>query len=447
MRHINRRSFTSSSVAAASSVPLFSIGKPGESANNKLNVAVVGAGGMGLYAVAQARKENLVAICDVDDKRAAKAHTENPEAKRFKDFRVMLDNMGDEIDAVAISTPDHTHYAIALAAMQRGKHVFLQKPLAHNIWQCRELKKAAENYGVVTQMGNQGRTFPGMRRIQEWVGSGIIGDVKEVITWTNRPKTKHFAQPTEFPVPTDPVPATLDWDLWQGPVAPRPYSRAIAPVLWRSWWDYGCGALGDIGCHTFEAPYLALQLGLPTKVEVEQDEPLGPGCISMRSLTTYHFPARGNRPAVKMKWYENQLENVPKPQRWDPTKELHEIGGMYMEGSKETLYHGDMRPTSPRITPDERFNEVKPQLKQIPRLPNAVGGPIEEWFHAIKGGPAPNSSFAYAADLTELVLIGALAQRSGKTIHWDAENMCAKNRPELDKWIKEPARNGWDYKA
>ncbi len=442
----NRRQFlkTASLTAAASSLQGFAIGKEGESANSKINVAVVGAGGMGGYAVQQAKRQNLVALCDVDEVRAGKAFADNPDAKKYKDFRVMLDEMDKEIDAVAISTPDHTHFPIAMAAMERGKHIFVQKPLAHNIWQIRTLQKAAKKYGVVTQMGNQGHTFDGMRRIKEWVGGGVLGDVTEVVAWTNRPNSPYFVTPQEFPVKTGPVPGTLDWDLWQGPAAAREYAEAYVPTRWRGWWDYGCGSLGDIGCHTLDAPFCTLGLGMPSKVEVIRTPPPADGFITMSSVTIYHFPARDGKPPVTMKWYERGMD-VPEPKRWEKGEKLGEEGGMYMEGTKNTLYHSGMRPTSPRITPNARFAEVKPELKKIDRLPSLGKGPIEEWYNAIKGGPAPGSNFDYAVPLTEVVLLGALAQRSGKTIEWDAENMKVKGQPELDAWIKEPTREGWEY--
>lgn len=444
---MNRRSFlkTTGATAALFTLPRFAIGKPGESANGKLNVAVIGAGGMGGYAVTEAGKQNLVAFADVDDSRAAEAFKKHPDAPRFKDFRVMLDKLGNQIDAVCISTPDHTHFAAAMAAMERGKHVFVQKPLAHNIWQLRTLQKAAKHYRVITQMGNQGHTFEGMRRIKEWVDAGIVGDVREVITWTNRPCAPWFIAPKRFPIETGAPPAGLDWDLWQGPVASRPYSAEYVPTKWRSWWDYGCGALGDIGCHTFDAPVYVLGLGSPTRVEVEREQPPGPGFIPMKSVVTYHFPKRGSKPPVTLKWYEAGYE-VPKPKRWDAAEALPAKGGMYMEGSKETLYHEDMRPTKPLLTPSARMAEMQERIDKIEKLPSVGNGPIEEWFRAIKGeGPLPGSNFDYAVPLTEIVLLGALAQRTGKTIEWDAKQMKVKGQPELDALIKEPTRDGWQY--
>lgn len=443
MNHFSRRRFITTTTAA-SVLPQFSIGKSGGSANGKVNVAVVGAGGMGGYAVSMAKNENFIAICDVDENRAGKALKENPGAKPFKDFRVMLDKMGNEIDAVMISTPDHTHFPAAMAAMEMGKHVFIQKPLAHNIWQCRTLQKAAEHYKVITQMGNQGHNFGGMHRIKEWVDADVIGDVKEVITWTNRPNKPYFVPPSSFPPKNGSVPGSLDWDLWQGPVARRPYSEDYLPIRWRGWWDYGCGSLGDIGCHTFDAPFWVLGLGMPTKVEIDREDPPGEGFITMSSVVTYHFPARDGKPPVIMKWYEKGRD-APKPKRWVNDDPLDPRGGMYMEGTKETVYHGDMRPTSPTLTPRARFMEKRKSLSEIERLPDTPG-PIQEWLAAIKGaGPMPGSSFDYAARLTEVVLLGAMAQRTGKTIEWDADKMEVKGQPELAALIKEPVIEGWQY--
>jgi len=446
-RESRRRTFirTSALAAGALSLPRFAIGQPGGSPNGKIGIAVVGAGGMGGYAVDQAAQERLVALCDVDDQRACKAYEAHPAVPRFKDFRVMLDKLHKEIDAVAISTPDHTHFPIAMAAMELGKHVFVQKPLAHNIWQVRTLRKAARRYGVITQMGNQGHTFEGMRRIKEWVDAGVIGDVSEVVTWTDRPNPPWFVPPPSFPPTTSCPPGDLDWDLWQGPVAAREYSRAYVPVEWRGWWDYGCGPLGDIGCHTFDAPFWALDLGAPTRVQAFRDAPPGDGYISMKSVVTYQFPARGDKPPVTLTWYEKGFD-VPKPKRWESALPLAAEGGMYMEGTKETLYHAGMRPESPMITPAARFMEMKATLREIPRRPPVGDGPIEEWIRAIKGeGPRPGSDFDYAAPLTEMVLLGALAQRTGRTIEWDADAMRVKGQPELDALVKEPAREGWRY--
>ena len=443
----DRRAFirTSTLAAGALGLPRVSIARPGGSPNEKIAVGVVGVGGQGAYAVEQAANERLVAFCDVDDQRACKAYSAHPDVPRFKDFRVMLDKMHKQIDAVTISTPDHNHFPIAMAAMELGKHVFVEKPLAHNIWQARTLRKAARHYGVVTQMGNQGHTFEGMRRIKEWVDAGVVGDVSEVVTWTDRPNDPWFIPPRRFPPPTMCPPADLDWDLWQGPVTAREYSRAYVPVTWRGWWAYGCGSLGDIGCHTFDAPFWALDLGAPIRVQAFREPPPGDGFVPMNAVVTYQFPARAAKPPVTLTWYEKGYD-VPKPRRWEPGKPLPTEGGMYVEGTKETLFHAGMRPESPMLTPAARFMEMKDDLRRIPRRPPVGDGPIEEWLRAIKGdGPAPGSSFDYAAPLTEVVLLGVIAQRTGRTIEWDAEAMKVKGQPDLDPLVKEPAREGWRY--
>ena len=217
-----------------------------------------------------------------------------------------------------------------------------------------------------------------MRRIKEWVDAGIVGEVKEVVTWTNRPNPPWFVPPKEYPVPEQPVPATLDWDLWQGPVAHRPYNKTYVPVQWRGWWDYGCGGLGDIGCHTLDGPFWALGLGSPTKVEVDRKDPPNPGFIPMNSKVTYHFPARDGKPPVKLTWYEKGYE-APKPERWDQTKPLPSGGGMYMEGSKNTLFHAGMRPNSVQLTPNERFTE-KNGSQRPPRAGIAHQGTDAGWL-------------------------------------------------------------------
>ena len=454
MTTLNRRKFLATSAMAGAAVGLggCQVTKPTISPairkigpTDKINCAVVGVAGMGGYATRSAEKENLVALCDVDAKRAGKYFGRLNTTPQYADFRKMLDKHDKDIDAVLISTPDHTHFPIAMAAMELGKHVFIQKPLAHNVWQVRTLQAAAKKYGVVTQMGNQGHTFEGMRRMIEWTNAGIIGDVTEVVTWTNRPNAPWFVPPAKFPLPEEAVPEGLDWDLWQGPVPERKYSSEFVPTKWRGWWDYGCGGLGDIGCHTIDGPFWMLDLGLPTRVEVERKDPPVKGFISMSSKTTYHFPARGKKPPVKLTWYERGFE-VPKPKRWDQSQPLGAEGGMYMEGTKETLYHPGMRPRSPRITPNERFTEVKPELAKIEKLPSVGDGPIDEWFRAIKGiGKTPGSNFDYAVPLTETVLLGALAQRTGVSFDYDAKNMKVKGHPEFDVLLKEPVRKGWEY--
>lgn len=447
MTSYTRRDFLKKSALSAGvayTIPHFAIGQSGGSPNNKLNMAVIGAGGMGNYAVRASANENLVALCDVDQKRAHRAFRDYPNVRRFEDFRVMFDKMGKEIDAVCISTPDHTHFPAAMSAMELGKHVFVQKPLAHNIWQVRTLRKAMHYYKVKTQMGNQGHFFDGMNRIKEWVDAGVLGEVRKVDTWTDRPLPPYFVQQPAGSPKEQPIPGNLNWDLWLGPAKTRPYNEAYVPLRWRGWWDFGCASLGDIGCHTFDAPFWTLGLGMPTKVEVECGEVTNPACMPWGAKTIYHFPARGEKPPVVLTWYERGFE-VPKPAGWEGEFEPKE-GGMVMYGSKNTLFHYGMRPTSPYLLPQARMEAMKSTLREIPRRPGTRGGPIEQWVRVIKGEEKEcGSNFDYAAPLTEMVLLGTIAQRIGKTIEYDAANMAITNISGLDQLIKEPVREGWSY--
>lgn len=421
-----------------------------QNSKQKIRVACVGIGQMGNGAVSGSRDEEIVAFCDVDwrelgGRSAAEIAKKHPKVPKFTDFREMLDKKGSEIDAVLVSTPDHIHFPAAMAAMEANKHLFVQKPLAHNIWQVRTLRKAAQKYGVQTVMGNQGHCWEGIRLVKEWFEAGVLGEVKEVHCWTDRPKGKvgFINPPPAEPAKTALVPEGLSWDLWQGPVAPRDYSPEYLPQFWRGWWDYGCGGLGDIGCHCLDAPFWVLQLGMPEKVEVvEQEKWENRAYTAPASHIIFHFAARGEMPAVQIHWYEGGLLPEPLP---GMTKGLPD-NGMIMKGSKETLFSEGMRVQSPQLWPRERMTPIIDILRRKP-LPRSVAGePIGELFAAIRGDiPHAGSHFDYACPLTELVNTGVLAIRSGKTIEWDSANMKVKGAPEFDAWIKEPVRDGWSY--
>lgn len=440
MRSISRRKFLATTGAAslATLQPRFAIGQEGESPNDKLNIALIGAGGMARAAVEDCRDENFAAFCDVDDRRCRATYREHPDVPTFKDFREMMDTMDKEIDAVVVSTPDHTHFAAAMECMQRGKHVYVQKPLAHNIWQVRTLQKAAHKYGVVTQMGNQGHASNGIREAKEWYQAGILGEVREAHVWTDRPKLPWFEKPLSIPPEAESVPQALDWDLWQGPVPARSFSSEYVPVKWRGWWDYGCGSLGDIGCHELDTPVWAMDLGIPEKVEVKLNDAMNRDFTSFSAVVTYHFAARGDKPATKVYWYEGC--EAPRPEKMSDDESL--VGnGSYMVGSKETLYMPYMHPNTPKlIGASESRDDLPPAT-----IPRVAGGPFREWIRGIKGGPAPGSNFDVSANLTEVVLLGAMAIRCGHTIEWDAEKLEVKGHPELSSYIKEEARPGWEY--
>jgi len=385
-------------------------------------------------------------MCDVDDRQTAQGFKACPNAKRYKDFRVMLDEMHRDIDAVIIATPDHTHFAAAMACMELGKHVFVEKPLCHNIWQSRTLKKAAKHYGVVSQMGNQGHTTNGIRLVKEWYDMGLLGQVKEVHAWQpplNNVKAGAFVPSTTFPPQAMPVPKELDWDLWQGQASERPFNKVYAPGDWRGFYYYGNGKLGDWCCHTLDAPFWALDLGIPYYAEAKQINPIPDHTfVSEQSLVTWKFAARGEKAPVTMKWYEGFGKPEVRPE-WG-IDELP-VEGMIMIGEKKTLITG-MRPNDARLlVPKEEWEEFKknPPAKTIPRILEEK--PVQEWIAAIKNHTLPGSNFDYAASLVEMAQVGILAQRFGGEINYDAKTMKAVGRPELDIYIKEPARKGWSY--
>jgi len=445
MKNLSRRSFMKLAATAGTGalvIPNLLRCSP----NNRLNFAVIGVGGRGEASWTQVPQESIVAMCDVDDRQAAKGYEACPKAKRYKDFRKMFDEMAKDIDAVIIATPDHTHFAAAMAAMELGKHVFVEKPLAHNIWQLRVLKQAAKHYGVVSQMGNQGHTTNGIRLVKEWYEAGVLGQVKEVIAWQGKIDPIHdgyFRKPDSFPPKEEEIPKGLDWDLWQGPASVRPFNNIYAPGTWRGFYDLGDGKLGDWACHTLDAPFWALDLGMPHTVEGTIPNPMPDhSWVSEESLVTWQFAARRDKAPVTMKWYEGIEKPVIRPE-WGVDK-LPD-GGMIMIGDKKTLITGG-RPNDARLlVPDAEMKEFlkNAPAQTIPRVGEEQ--PVQEWVAAIKNHTLPGSNFDYSASLTEMIQVGILAQRFGGIINYDAANMKATGRPELDVHINEPARKGWDY--
>ncbi len=453
MKNLNRRSFvkTAATISAGAMIlPTLKSCSP----NSKLNLAFIGVGGRGSANIAACDQKdekgvslhNIVALCDVSEESAAEGFNAYPKAKRFSDFRVMLDKMGKEIDAVVIAIPDHSHFAATMAAMQLGKHVHVEKPLAHNIWQLRTLKKAAKHYGVITQMGNQGHTTEGIRFVKEWYDAGVLGDVREIHAWFNGPDFNpkgYFLKPDTYPPTGQPVPAGLDWETWLGPNSDRPYSPYYLPRFWRGWYEFGNAELGDWACHTLDAPFWSLDLGMPTSVDSIIRTPSPEGFVSDQSKLQFNFPARGNKPPVTLHWYEGGLQPENRPE-WN----MPELpgSGMVMVGDKKSLMTGG-RPNKPRLVgSDEEWLEFSKAIpkRTIPRV--AEEDPQGEWINAITGkGPMPGSTFDYAADLTEMALVGVMAQRFDTTIEYDAANMKVTNHPDFDQYIKEPVKEGWSY--
>jgi predicted dehydrogenase len=456
----SRRTFlksASTTAAAAFAFPAILRAQAGGSPNNRLNVAVIGAGGRGGAAVTAVRNENVVAICDVDEPRAdgslksiSERHpTESAgiaAAKRFTDYRKMFDQLGNQIDAVTISTPDHMHFPAAMTALALGKHVYVEKPLTHTVWEARELTKAARAKKVVTQMGNQGHAGEGCRILKEWVEAGVLGEVREVVSWTNRPFFPMWRQPVgtydkpdhskQIPV----VPASLNWDAWLGVAPARPYDPAYMPGLkWRGWWDFGTGAFGDVACHIMDGAYWALNLGAPTAVEA-----MAAGATDLAtphaSIVTNYFPARGNLPPVKYTWADGGLM-PPLPTSLELGRDLPSEAGTLLFGSKATVlcsFYYD----SVRIIPEAKMREMAPSLpaKTIPRVKD---GPFAEWLLGCKGGPTPGSNFEYSGPFTEAVLLANVAIRSRRRIEWDAKAMKVTNLPDANQFVTKEYRPGW----
>lgn len=463
MKNISRRNFLYSAgvvTAGAMIIPnLISC----SSKNSTVNLAIVGVGGRGssnwrgLVTESYNKEANkrvlnphvkIVALCDVSGTELAKASELLPGVPTFKDYRVMLDSMHKDIDAVIVSTPDHTHFAITMAAMQLGKHVYVEKPLAHNIWQLRTLTKAAKHYGVINQLGNQGHASNGIRNIKEWYDSGLLGEVKEVLAWFDGPdfNGRYFGKPSSYPPAAQPIPEGLDWDLWQGPAKERPFNDCYVPRRWRSWYELGNAELGDWACHTLDAPYWALDLGSPNVVQPvhsKRNEGMPDHIITDESILRFEFPKRGNKPPVNLTWYEGGKLPENRPE-WNIPK--LKGSGMIMVGEKMSVMTGG-RPNDARLLmPDEEWKTFKKNgwEQTIPRIPEQ--SQYKEFINAIRGeGPMPGSTFEYGAGLTEMALVGVMAQRFDKRIEFDAKNMKVTNHPELNAYIKEPVREGWAY--
>jgi len=446
----SRRAFLATTAGVALNfavVPRHVLGGPGFLApSERINMAGIGAGGMGGGDIATVSRlgANIIALCDVDDERAAGSYKAFPRARRYKDFREMLDKEARQIDAVTVGTPDHIHAVAAMAAIRAGKHVYCQKPLTHTLLECRALTKAAAAAGVATQMGNQGHATEGARLTNEWIQAGVIGTVREVHVWSDR-AGRLWKQGIPRPTETPPVPSTLDWNLWLGPIHERPYHPAYVPVTWRGWWDFGTGAMGDMGCHIIDHPIWALGLGAPSVVEARTtlDGSFLDGntpnfeTYPIAALIYYEFPARGALPPVRMTWYDGGLM-PPAPAEMPLDQRLPENGVLYV-GSKGKMYHsshGGMPELLPRALHEEAV--------KVPKTMERSPGHYEEWVLACKGGPRPVSNFDYSGPMTEIALLGVLSLRApGRRLEWDSENQKLKNAPELNQYIHAEYRRGW----
>jgi len=452
---MKRRTFIQSSLGMGTmlGMPLTSLLKAAEEANripeaDRLNVAYIGVGGHGAQAVRSNQMERTAAFCDVDDRSAEETYSLFPEVPRFRDFRVMFDKLGKGIDAVSICTPDHTHFPIAMEAMRRGYPIYLEKPMAHTISQIRTLRAAAAKYKVTTQLGIQGHSHNALRLLKEWLDAGVIGPVSNVHLWTDRPMDRDY-HGFEADAPAEPVPDGLDWDLWLGPARHRPYNPVYLPMSWRGWWDFGNGPLGDIGAHMWDVLEFCLNLGAPAKVTAVNPRMSQVGTPRWCTVD-YSYPARQGRGPVTVHWQSGLKDGQPHMPADLPFlpegKELHKGAAIYLVGKEGAIYISAMRVQAiPEVFPRERWLDFKAALP--PRtLPRLRGSHHEDFFNAIREGRKAGAGFDYGAPLNEGVLVGNLALLTGKTIHWDSENMKATGVPEADPFIHAPEpRDGWKY--
>jgi predicted dehydrogenase len=429
-------------------VPRHVLGGSGQTPpSERINVAGIGAGGMGGGDISTVSKlgANIVALCDVDDVRGAGSFAAHPKARRYKDFRILLEKEANNIDAVTVGTPDHIHAVASMAAIRAGKHVYCQKPLTHTLHECRELTKAAATSKVVTSMGNQGHATEGARLTNEWIRAGVIGEVREVHVWSDR-AGRLWKQGIGRPPETPATPATLDWNLWLGPIPERPYHPAYCPVSWRGWRDFGTGAMGDMGCHIIDHPVWALELGPPSSVEarttldgsfLEKNQP-NFETYPIAALIYYEFPARGKLPPVRMTWYDGGLM-PPSPAELPAGRQLPDNGVLYI-GSKGKMYHSS-HGGMPQLLPEALHEQAKLVPKTMERSP----GHYEEWVQACRGGKRPMASFDYSGPMTEIALLGVLSLRApGKRLEWDSQNLMVPNAPELNQYIHTEYRKGWN---
>lgn len=441
---VTRRQFlgATASAAAFTIVPAHVLGGPRHTApSEKLNIAGIGVGGMGAANLAGLETENIVALCDVDRAYAARTFQKYPQARVWTDYREMLEKQQD-VDAVVIATPDHTHAVIAMAALRAGKHVYCQKPLTHDIGEARALAKAAAESRVATQMGIQGHSGEGARLICEWIAAGAIGEVREVDAWScdsyypwgHAPwSPRCSARPTDTP----PVPDTLDWDLWLGPAAERPYHPAYLPMCWRAWHAFGSGWTADRGAHTLDPVVWALHLGAPGSVEASSlgltDE-----LHALAAVITYRFPARGDRPPVTVTWYEGL--RAPRPEELEDGRQMGDAeGGVIFKGTKGKLMCGTYG-NSPRLIPESRMREFARPAPTLPRVPDSHE---QDWVRACKSGRPAGAEFGYGALVTEICALGNIAKRVDGRIEWDAAAARITNNADANRFVRTEYRSGW----
>lgn len=460
---VSRRKFVKSlaiSTTTFTIIPRHVLGGTGFIApSDKVNIGVVGVGGRGKQNVAELLKLEDVQVAAIADpaeywdltkfyykteagrgpvKKIINEHysqTTKYKVGEYTDFRKMLENE-KALDAILCATPDHTHAYVSLLSMDVNKHVYCEKPLTHNIWEARQVQKVSKEKKLATQMGNQLHSTPGIRQSVEYLRAGLIGEVKEVHAWV--PATRWTTGLKGLPVESTAMPDGLDWDLWLGPRETREFNEVYAPVTWRDFWDFGCGAMGDFGCHELDAATWGLDLSSPNTIELfpagYNDENIAPH----GEIGYFEFPAGPENGPVKLTWYSGGLR-PPHPDLLPENQNLSRRGSMYIGEKGIMVYQG--RGQAPKLFPDNLNEEIN---KLTPIL-DTTNGHHRDWVDAIKGGKPASSNFEYATRLTEITLLGVLSLRmGGKKIYWDAQNMKAKGLPEADQFIRESVREGWE---
>ncbi|PAY19721.1 dehydrogenase [Rhodopirellula sp. SM50] len=466
-KRTNRRGFLGRTAAAGAVGVGYWTGtspvlKAQESALQGLSAGCIGVGGKGGSDTSHIAENgvNIAALCDIDGDTVNKKAREFPNAEKFSDFREMLDKVGDKIDIVTVSTPDHTHAAAAVRAMRMKKHVYCQKPLTWSIGEARLMRETAEQMGVVTQMGNQGTSEDGLRTAVEVIQSGAIGDVSEVHVWSNRPV---WPQGQGRPEGEDPIPENLNWDAWIGPAPMRPFKKGVYHSFnWRGWVDFGTGALGDMACHTTNMPVMALKLWDPVAVTAIKNPGIFEGeTFPASSALMFEFPEREGLPACQFYWYdggelprEDLISKLPKRFQEQIAKQREggrKTSGALVVGSKGMVFSANDYGAQFDILPQEDFKDYKNPEPWLPRIPFKAGNDQRqkwEFVSTIKGEyePGTMSNFGYAGRLTETILVGNLALRAGegKRIEWDAKNLKSTNVPEVNEFVARDYRSGWE---
>ena len=430
---IARRDFLRGAAAAAafSIVPGRVLAGSGQTPpSEKLNIACIGIGGQGASDIQSVSSENIVALCDVDwGRHTGKTFEKFPGIKKYKDFHKMLDAEDKNIDAVTVATPDNIHAVAAMAAIKRDKHVYCEKPLCHDIYEVRQLTEEARKRGLMTQMGIQVHAESCVRLVAEMIKSGVIGEVRKVDIWSG----KNWGGGTR-PEESEPVPETLDWDLWLGPAPWRPYNHVYLPGNWRRWWDFGTGTLGDMGCHILDPAFWALDLGYPTSVEAKPAS-FNDQTYPVATSVQWEFPARGALPPVTVTWCDGD-RRPPRPEELEPERKLPDQGGLYY-GEKGTILAPHMG--NPRLIPESKMKDFKMPEPFLGRGVNHY----QDWIKACKGGPKPLANFDYAGPLSEAILVGNVAALAGQKLSWDGPSLKITNVPQANQYLKRQYRAGW----